>query len=56
MTTTYPDLVALRRPEADHKDLPTAILRVVRPAPEPAPAIEVRPAGYRAKHRARSTR
>lgn len=52
MTATYPDLVALRRPEADHGDLPTAILRVVRRPPEPAPVSKVRPVGYRGEHRA----
>ncbi|WP_431895803.1 hypothetical protein [Micromonospora haikouensis] len=51
--TSYRELTALRRPAADHRDLPTAILPAVgRPAPqqeqEPAPD---RPAGYVARHR-----
>ncbi|MFI1197735.1 hypothetical protein ACH4T9_31365 [Micromonospora sp. NPDC020750] len=50
--TTYPELIALRRPPADHSGLPTAILpTAIRPAPAPEPASAVRPAGYVGQHR-----
>ncbi|WP_329013111.1 hypothetical protein OG271_03820 [Micromonospora rifamycinica] len=53
MTATYGDLTALRRPAADHRDLPTTILPAVRrpsTSSEPAPA-DTAPAGYTGRHR-----
>ncbi|WP_431892720.1 hypothetical protein [Micromonospora haikouensis] len=50
--TSYRELTALRRPAADHRDLPTTILPVVgRPKPKPEPAPADRPAGYVGQHR-----
>ncbi|WP_320069633.1 hypothetical protein [Micromonospora sp. RTGN7] len=54
MTATYRELLAVRRPNADHRDLPTAILptAIRRPTTAPTPT---RPAGYTGEHR-RGTR
>ncbi|WKU03723.1 hypothetical protein [Micromonospora sp. HUAS LYJ1] len=51
--TSYRQLTALRRPDADHRDLPTTILPAVRrpsTSLEPAPA-DTAPAGYTGRHR-----
>lgn len=55
-TATYPDLVTLRRPAADHSGLTTAILptaviaRRAATAQRPAPTGTA-PAGYVGRHR-----